>query len=195
MFNSIFFFKYKLIPRKNIFKNIFKKIKYLITRIKYNKNVKTNNIAINDFKSNGLTLKKKLTKFFFLRKFTINQFYINFFKKVYTLIFFNNKNYFTKNNFRFSYKNKGFFFSKNSFFKTFISGFNYVWLGVRFWALPTLFLLTFLIFLIFYKNVPIYKFSFMSFIIISLLYWLLSGFTFFIKKYRYRYFTSAIQRF
>jgi len=26
-------------------------------------------------------------------------------------------------------------------------------------------------------------------------YWLLSGFTFFLRKYRYRYFTSSLQRF
>jgi hypothetical protein len=43
--------------------------------------------------------------------------------------------------------------------------------------------------------IPIYKISFIFFILSSFFYWLISGFTFFIKKYQYRYFTSAIQRF
>jgi len=195
MFNSTFFFKYKLTSKKNIFINFFTKIKYLLTKIKYNKNVKINNLTPGEFKSNNLTLKKKLTKFFFLKKFTVNQFYSNIFKYVYLYIFFNNKNYFTKNNFRFFYKKANTPFYKNSFLKTFVSGFNYIWLGLRFWLIPVLFLFIFIIFLIFYKSIPVYKFSFMIFIITSFIYWLMSGFTFFIKKYRYRYFTSAIQRF
>jgi len=126
MFNSTFFFKYKLTSKKNIFINFFTKIKYLLTKIKYNKNVKINNLTPGEFKSNNLTLKKKLTKFFFLKKFTVNQFYSNIFKYVYLYIFFNNKNYFTKNNFRFFYKKGNTPFYKNSFLKTFVSGFNYI---------------------------------------------------------------------
>ena len=96
--------------------------------------------------------------------------------------------------------NKYIYKSNNSFntkfmLDSFLIGLKYFWLGVRLWLLPlyVFFVCFFCMFL--NKITPTYKIFFIIFILSSFFYWLLSGFTFFVKKYQYRYFTSAIQRF
>ena len=74
-------------------------------------------------------------------------------------------------------------------------GLKTIWSGIRFWALSLL-----LGFIIFYvlmalKFVPLLKISFQWFCIIMFLYWIFSGFVFFVKKYQTSKFTTAIQRF
>jgi hypothetical protein len=86
--------------------------------------------------------------------------------------------------------------NKNYFFyKKFFDGFKYIFISIRFWLLPVFIFVIISLFLFFTKIIPFYKFSFTSFVLLSFFYWLISGFVFFIKKYRYRYFTSSIQRF
>lgn len=70
-----------------------------------------------------------------------------------------------------------------------------MWLGIRFWIFPMyLGALSF----IYMSYIRLVSFNILLMKVIMILgagYWLLSGFTFFLRKYRYRYFTSSLQRF
>jgi len=154
--------------------------------------------------------KKVISKFFFFDELPISSL---FFKNKIVFLFFyffsvKNNNY--KKYFFLNYKNNRFFkkaeqikqknlykteSNKFFFYKNFFEGFKYIFLATRFWFLPlfSFFFLSF--FLCFMKVIPFYKFSFTVFVLLSFFYWLISGFVFFIKKYRFRYFTSSIQRF
>lgn len=78
---------------------------------------------------------------------------------------------------------------------SYLSGFRYLWLGLRFWFLGLVLGLTAFYYLMYIRLLPFNKIIFEWFLIIMLLYWLMSGFVFFIKKYQYSKFTSVIQRF
>lgn len=76
-----------------------------------------------------------------------------------------------------------------------LSGLFFFWKHIRLW-LPIIFLL----FIIFYvslaiRALPFIRISTEWFFIVMAGYWLISGFVFFIKKYKFGKFTSAIQRF
>lgn len=77
----------------------------------------------------------------------------------------------------------------------FLSGFKYIWYGVRFWIFPLIVLLTVLYCTLVLKGLPFNKVMFTWIGIIMLLYWLVSGFVFFFKKYQFGKYTTAIQRF
>ena len=64
-----------------------------------------------------------------------------------------------------------------------------IWLAAIFFCLIIFFFLSNI------RNISFNKVFFEWFLIIMFLYWLLSGFTFFIKKYQFSKFTSVIQRF
>ena len=148
---------------------------------------------------------KFVSKFFFFSEIPISKIFFNIF------FFYNNlNNKINKYFFFLNYKNNRFnkkinqveshSFNKENynnyfFYKSFLEGYKYLWLGVRLWVLPILVFIIIFFLLIFIKIIPLYKFTFTIFVLLSLVYWLISGFTFFIKKYRYRYFTSSIQRF
>ena len=78
---------------------------------------------------------------------------------------------------------------------SFLSGIRYFWLAFRFWVLGLVLGLTAFYFLMYIRLLPFNKIIFEWALIIMFLYWLMSGFVFFIKKYQYSKFTSVIQRF
>lgn len=84
---------------------------------------------------------------------------------------------------------------KQSVLNIFSVGLKYLWLGIRFWIIPLYVFFICFFYMFLNKSAPLNKVLFIIFTLTSFFYWLLSGFTFFIKKYQYRYFTSAIQRF
>jgi hypothetical protein len=88
--------------------------------------------------------------------------------------------------------NKNFF---NVFFFNYLSGLRYLWLSVRFWLFGVVLFLVVFYYLMYVRLLPFNKVAFEWFLIIMFLYWLMSGFVFFIKKYQYGKFTAAIQRF
>ena len=158
-----------------------------------------------------LDFKKTLSKFFFLNEISNHNVNNNFFSKNKIFLLYNNYNNNVKKYFFFlNFKNNRFYKKINQikknfysgenydnyfFYKSFLEGFKYLWLGIRLWLLPIFTFLLIFFFLCLIKIIPLYKFTFVSFVILSLVYWLISGFVFFIKKYRYRYYTSSIQRF
>lgn len=74
-------------------------------------------------------------------------------------------------------------------------GLKSVWSHLRFWLLPLLFCFGFIYYSFFLKSLPFSK-IFTGYILIgNMFYLLLSGFVFFTKRYQYRLYTSAIQRF
>ena len=91
-----------------------------------------------------------------------------------------------KANFRFSYKN-----SCNSF----LIGFIYIWKHLRFWVPSLIIIILFIYFSIVIRNFPFSKIIVEWFLVAMIFYWLISGFVFFTKKYKFSKFTSAIQRF
>lgn len=140
--------------------------------------------------TSNLFLKNK-TIFFLFYIFSTNN---NNFKKYFIFNYKNNRFYKKakqiKQNNLYKTENKNYFF-----YKKFFDGFKYIFISIRFWLLPVFIFVIISLFLCFTKIIPFYKFSFTSFVLLSFFYWLISGFVFFIKKYRYRYFTSSIQRF
>ena len=85
--------------------------------------------------------------------------------------------------------------NKGTMFKTFMVGFTSIWLSLRNWVLSVHLTLTVIGYLTFLKLSFFTIFIFKCTILFGIFYWLFAGFTFFLKKYRYRYFTSSLQRF
>jgi hypothetical protein len=79
--------------------------------------------------------------------------------------------------------------------QTFLYGVRSVWKHLRLWILPVLFIVLFIYFSFFLKSLPFGKIFFGYILLGNMFYLLISGFVFFIKKYQYRLYTSAIQRF
>ena len=144
--------------------------------------------------------------------FLNNSFFFNFLNFIFFKIFFsshkiqnyiNNKNYFNyklyQTNWEFyktnknNSKNLSSFFFSNSF--SFISGFKYFWSLIRFWVLGIVLFIFSFCYLTYIRLLPLNKLIFEWFLIVMFLYWLLSGFVFFFKKYQFSKFTSVIQRF
>lgn len=78
---------------------------------------------------------------------------------------------------------------------TFFSGFKYVWLGIRFWILPLIIFFSIVYFTLVLRALPFNKIMFSWICILMFVYWLISGFVFFIKKYQFGKYTTAVQRF
>ena len=77
----------------------------------------------------------------------------------------------------------------------FFYGLKSLWHGLRFWFLSLVIGLTIFYALMAFRFVPLLKISFQWLCIVMFLYWLMSGFVFFIKKYQTSKFTTVIQRF
>jgi hypothetical protein len=65
----------------------------------------------------------------------------------------------------------------------------------RLWVLPLIVTIFFLFFLAFVRVLPVNTVAFQIFGLLMFFYWLISGFVFFIKKYKFSKFTSVVQRF
>lgn len=147
-------------------------------------------------------IKDNLLSFFFKNNFIFIDLLILFFKsnsyKNYNLNVFRsffrvlNSNY----SFYFIFKN---FFKKNRFIlllkNVFSSGLKYIWLGIRFWFLSIIVLITIVYYSMVLKALPFTKVLFVWICFGMFLYWLLSGFVFFVKKYQFGKYTTVIQRF
>ena len=112
-----------------------------------------------------------------------------FFRKI-DLIFLN---FFELNNFvKFRSNYRGLLSSSK---KNFLVGFVFLVKHLKFWVLPLALFLVFFYFSIYMRSISFFKLLFAWFLILNVGYWIISGFVFFIKKYKYNRFTSAIQRF
>lgn len=149
------------------------------------KNIKIQNVNINN------TLNSKI--FFLLDYFFLNT----------TLKSFRN-NLFTsfRVNFRLNQTSWNFYSTKyqntnilNVYFLSFLSGLRSLWGILRFWIIGLFLFLFSAYYLLYIRALPVNKIIFEWILIVMFLYWLLSGFVFFIKKYQYSKFTSVIQRF
>ena len=77
----------------------------------------------------------------------------------------------------------------------FLYGLQSMWNHMRMWILPISILLLFVYYSFFIKSLPFSKVVFSYLLLGNMFYLFVSGFVFFIKKYQYRLYTSAIQRF
>jgi len=77
----------------------------------------------------------------------------------------------------------------------FLYGLRSVWKHMSFWVLPLVVAAIFVYFSFFLKSLPFAKVVFAYVLLANMYYLFISGFVFFIKKYQYRLYTSAIQRF
>ena len=96
--------------------------------------------------------------------------------------------------------NKFYFRSGNVYFLQTIAQYVFVaikttWFHLRLWFLPITISLIFIYYSFVIKSLPFSKIIFGYIILGNMVYLLISGFVFFIKKYQFRLFTSAIQRF
>lgn len=80
-------------------------------------------------------------------------------------------------------------------FNIFLSAFKYMWTALRYWVIGIVLSLVAFYFLMYIRLLPFTKIILEILLIAMFLYWLMSGFVFFIKKYQYSKFTSVIQRF
>nr|YP_740752.1 Ymf68 [Tetrahymena malaccensis]ABI51661.1 Ymf68 [Tetrahymena malaccensis] len=101
---------------------------------------------------------------------------------------------------RFDYRLKqtdwGFYINNNSdYIQNIFSGLKYIWKGLRFWLVGLLLGLSSIYYLMYVRLLPFNKIIFAWILVAMFLYWLISGFVFFVKKYQYSKFTAAIQRF
>ena len=141
-------------------------------------------------------------KFFFLSKFESNLFFSisTLFKNdknavQYTLprFYYRSKNYKYK---PYSYNLKNNLIVNFSKIKShFLYGYSSMWKSLRTWILSLTVALGSLYFLSLIRVLPVNAMLFQWFVLGMFSYWLISGFVFFIKKYRFTRFTSAIQRF
>ena len=74
-------------------------------------------------------------------------------------------------------------------------GLKNLWKHLSYWLIGLIIFLFIFYFLMYIRLLPFNKVLFEYFLIVMFLYWLMSGFVFFIKKYQYSKFTSVIQRF
>lgn len=74
-------------------------------------------------------------------------------------------------------------------------GSKFLWKGVKFWILPISLMLLIIYFGLISKVLPFNKVVFVWIAFSMIIYWLISGFVFFFKKYQYGKYTSVIQRF
>jgi hypothetical protein len=129
--------------------------------------------------------------------------YLKFFSNVYLLKnkqFLNVRSYYRLKQVKWNFYSDFFYKNKNSlslynYSLVLFSGLRYIWLGLRYWFLGLILGLTAFYFLMYIRLLPFNKIIFEWVLIIMFLYWLMSGFVFFIKKYQYSKFTSVIQRF
>lgn len=84
---------------------------------------------------------------------------------------------------------------KNTTQQLYIYGIVSIWKHMRFWVLPIVVSLLFVYYSFFLRSLPFSKVIFGYLLLANMFYLFISGFVFFIKKYQYRLFTSAIQRF
>ena len=93
--------------------------------------------------------------------------------------------------------NKFYFFNSKKQQKTqfFLYGIRSMWKHLNLWIIPITLSLFFVYFSFVLKSLPFTKVLFAYILLANMFYLFISGFVFFIKRYQYRLYTSAIQRF
>lgn len=124
---------------------------------------------------------KSLINFLFLNKNNI---------KIIPRFYYRTKHYYTNNTYKFDY-----FFFKKMFKNHVWFGLSSIWKAIRMWILSVFLLVISIYFLSLVRVLPVNTVLFQWFALGMFSYWLISGFVFFIKKYRFTRFTSSIQRF
>lgn len=84
------------------------------------------------------------------------------------------------------------FNTNNSYF---FVGIAYALKALRYWILPLVLAVVIVYYFIVLRLLPFNKVIFECFVLAMFFYWLMSGFVFFIKKYSFSKYTSAVQRF
>lgn len=141
---------------------------------------------------------------FLYRNFKINN--INIFNNIIDYLFLNlilniHLIFLKYTNFnRFDYRLKqtdwGFYITSNTnVIQNIFSGIKYIWKGLKFWFIGLILGLSAIYYLMYVRLLPFNKIIFAWILVAMFLYWLISGFVFFVKKYQYSKFTAAIQRF
>jgi len=80
-------------------------------------------------------------------------------------------------------------------YQLFLYGLRSIWGHLKFWVLPLLIAILFIYYSFFVRSLPFSKVFFGYLLLANMFYLFISGFIFFFKKYQYRLYTSAIQRF
>jgi hypothetical protein len=141
--------------------------------------------------------------FFLYRSFNIHNIKLNnlvdflFLKLILTihLLYLKSTNY-NRFDYRLKQTDWGFYIHNNSdYIQNIFSGLKFIWKGLRFWLIGLILGLSAIYYLMYVRLLPFNKIVFAWILVAMFLYWLLSGFVFFVKKYQYSKFTSAIQRF
>lgn len=141
--------------------------------------------------------------FFLYRSFSIHNIKLNnlvdflFLKLILTihLLYLKSTNY-NRFDYRLKQTDWGFYIHNNSdYIQNIFSGLKFIWKGLRFWLIGLILGLSAIYYLMYVRLLPFNKIVFAWILVAMFLYWLLSGFVFFVKKYQYSKFTSAIQRF
>lgn len=157
-----------------IYNNLYRsKLKQKLVDLVFNENffkIDYISFLFNQSKFSKYSYKNKMFRSYFRVLSSSNGFYFNF------------KDFNNKNNFL--------FFLKNSLF----SGFKFLWNSIRLWVVFILCVVV-IYFILIVRSLPFNKIIFSWIGICMFTYWLVSGFVFFIKKYQFGKFTSAIQRF
>lgn len=78
---------------------------------------------------------------------------------------------------------------------SYLAGLKSIWLGIRFWIFPLIFFLTIVYTTLVLRALPFNKLMLGWICIIMFVYWLISGFVFFFKKYQFGKYTTSVQRF
>jgi len=78
---------------------------------------------------------------------------------------------------------------------SYLSGLKFIWLGIRFWIFPLIVLFLVIYTTLVLRALPFNKIMLGWIGILMFIYWLISGFVFFFKKYQFGKYTTAVQRF
>ena len=175
------------------------------------KQSKTLKIQNEDLKNNLKKAYLEVMSFHFsVHSIFLNFFYLKIFDKLFIYLLFSfdsSVNYLvstTRLKYRLSQSDLGIYnylgsnlYNSGNFFVStyFLVGLRSLWIGIRFWFLSLVIGLVIFYALMTFKYVPLLKISFIWLCVVMFLYWLMSGFVFFIKKYQTSKFTTVIQRF
>jgi len=155
----------------------------------YSKN--DSRLSINDFlfKEKSFLYVDLISYLYFSLKYVVSDNNTNLFRSYFRVLNTKNGFYFNFNSLK---DNKTFLTTLKNIF---MSGFKSIWLGLRFWLIPLVVGFIIVYYSMVLRCVPFNKIVAFWIIFGMLAYWILSGFVFFIKKYQYSKYTSAIQRF
>jgi len=163
-----------------------------------------------DFKTN-ITSRPKISKNYYFKKkkwnfIKLDKFYllldIIYFYLIHNIFYiYSTKNFNMRTKVRIQQTSWSFYkdlFLKNTLgfnLNHYFSGFNFLWNGLKYWLLGLLLGLSSFYYLTYIRLLPFNKVMLEWLLITMFLYWVMSGFVFFIKKYQYSKYTSVIQRF